>query len=49
MFSTLLDRAIELGEQYLYKIPTNDYTLYSAGLDFGFGSSSILQLSLLNF
>ena len=32
-------KAIELGE--LYKgIPTNDYTLHSVGVDFGFGSSS---------
>jgi len=32
---------IELGEQYtLDKIPTNDYTLHSVGVDFGFGSSS---------
>ena len=30
---------IELGEQYKV-IPTNDDTIYSAGLDFGFGSSN---------
>jgi hypothetical protein len=36
-----IDKAIELGEQYsLDKIPTNDYTLHSVGVDFGFGSSS---------
>ena len=34
-----IDKAIQLGE--LYKgIPDNNYTLYSAGLDFGFGSSN---------
>jgi hypothetical protein len=34
-------KAIELGERYsLDKIPTNDYTLHSVGVDFGFGSSS---------
>ena len=34
-----IDRAIELGEQYK-SIPTNDYTLHTVGVDFGFGSSS---------
>lgn len=34
-----IDKVIQLGE--LYKgIPTNDYTLHSVGLDFGFGSSN---------
>jgi hypothetical protein len=32
-------KAIQLGEQYK-GIPTNDYTLHSVGVDFGFGSSS---------
>ena len=36
-----IDKAIELGELYsLDKIPINDYTLHSVGVDFGFGSSS---------
>ena len=36
-----IDKAIELGEQYsLDKIPINDYTLHSIGVDVGFGSSS---------
>jgi hypothetical protein len=36
-----ISKAIELGESYsLDKIPTNDYTLHSVGVDFGFGSSS---------
>ena len=40
VFSPLqIDKAIELGEQYK-GIPTNDYTLHSVGVDFGFGSSS---------
>ena len=40
IFSPLqIDRAIELGEQFK-GIPTNDYTLHSVGVDFGFGSSS---------
>ena len=41
MFSpSQIDKAIELGEQYsLEDIPTNDYTLHSVGVDFGFGSS----------
>ena len=34
-----IDRAIELGEVHK-GIPTNDYTLHSVGVDFGFGSSS---------
>ena len=35
-----IDKAIELGEFYSTdKIPTNDYTLHSVGVDFGFGSS----------
>jgi hypothetical protein len=34
-----IDKAIQLGEQYKC-IPTNDYTLHSVGVDFGFGSSS---------
>ena len=35
-----IDKAIQLGEQYsLDKIPTNDYTLHSVGVDFGFSSS----------
>ena len=40
LFSPLqVDRVFELGE--LYKgIPTNDYTLHSVGVDFGFGSSN---------
>jgi hypothetical protein len=33
-----IDRAIELGEVHK-GIPTNDYTLHSVGVDFGFGSS----------
>ena len=36
-----IDKSIQLGERYsLDKIPTNDYTLHSCGVDFGFGSSS---------
>ena len=36
-----ISKTIELGEQYsLDKRPTNDYTLHSVGVDFGFGSSS---------
>ena len=36
-----IDKTIQLGEQYsLNKIPTNDYTLHSVGVDFGFGSSN---------
>ena len=35
-----IDKAIELGELYsLDKIPINDYTLHSVGVDFGFSSS----------
>ena len=34
-----IDKTIQLGEQYT-KIPTNDYTLHSVGVDFGFGSSN---------
>ena len=42
LFSPLqVDKVIELGEQYsLDKIPTNDYTLHSVGVDFGFSSSA---------
>jgi hypothetical protein len=42
IFSSLqVDRVIQLGEQYsLDKIPTNDFTLHSVGVDEGFGSSS---------
>ena len=42
LFSPLqVDRVVQLGEQYsLDKIPTNDYTLHSVAVDFGFGSSS---------
>jgi len=42
VFSSLqIDKAIELGEQYsLDKIPVNDYTLHSVGVDVGFGSSN---------
>src|SRR6476659_8484854 len=42
IFSPLqIDKIIELGEQYsLDKIPTNDYTLHSVGVDFGFSSSA---------
>jgi hypothetical protein len=40
VFNSLeIDKAIELGEVYK-SIPTNDYTLHSVGVDFGFGSSS---------
>jgi hypothetical protein len=40
VFNSLqIDKAIELGEQYK-GVPTNDYTLHSVGVDFGFGSSS---------
>jgi hypothetical protein len=40
VFNSLqIDKAIQLGEQYK-SIPTNDYTLHSVGVDFGFGSSS---------
>ena len=36
-----IDKAVTLGELYsLDKRPTNDYTLHSVGVDFGFGSSS---------
>ena len=36
-----IDKTIQLGEQYsLDKIPSNDYTLHSVGVDFGFGSSN---------
>ena len=36
-----IDKAIELGERYsLDKIPINDYTLHSVGVDVGFGSSN---------
>ena len=39
--SSQIDKAIELGEEYsLDKIPINDYTLHSVGVDVGFGSSS---------
>ena len=34
-----IDKAVELGEQYK-DLATNDYTLHSVGVDFGFGSSS---------
>ena len=34
-----IDRVIALGEQYK-GIPTNDYTLHSVGVDFGFSSSA---------
>ena len=39
LFSPLqVDRVVQLGEQYrLDKIPSNDYTLHSVGVDFGFG------------
>ena len=42
VFSPLqIDKAIELGEQYsLDKIPINDHTLHSVGIDVGFGSSN---------
>ena len=42
VFNSLqIDKTIELGEQYsLDKIPINDYTLHSVGVDVGFGSSS---------
>ena len=42
LFSPLqIDKVIELGEQYpLDKIPTNDNTLHSVGVDFGFSSSA---------
>jgi hypothetical protein len=33
-----IDKVIQLGEQYK-AIPTNDYTLHSVGVDFGFSSS----------
>ena len=36
-----IDRTVELGELYsLDKIPVNDYTLHSVGIDVGFGSSN---------
>jgi hypothetical protein len=39
VFNSLqIDKAIELGEVYK-SIQTNDYTLHSVGVDFGFGSS----------
>ena len=39
IFSPLqIDRVIALGGQYK-SVPTNDYTLHSVGVDFGFGSS----------
>ena len=49
VFNSLqIDKAIELGEQYsLDKIPINDYTLHSVGVDVGFGSLA-LPLSLQN-
>ena len=34
-----VDRVVQLGEQYK-GIPTNDYTLHSVGVDFGFSSSA---------
>src|SRR6476619_3166473 len=42
VFNSLqIDRTIELGELYsLDKIPINDYTLHSVGVDVGFGSSN---------
>ena len=42
LFSPLqVDKVIELAEQFsLDKIPTNDYTLHSVGVDFGFSSSA---------
>jgi hypothetical protein len=42
VFNSLqIDKTIELGEQYsLNKIPINDYTLHSVGVDVGFGSSN---------
>ena len=42
VFNSLqIDRTIELGQQYsLDKIPINDYTLHSVGVDVGFGSSN---------
>ena len=42
VFNSLqIDKAIELGEQYsLDKIPINDYTLHSVGVDVGFGRLS---------
>ena len=40
-----IDKVIELGEQYQEGIPTNDYTLHSVGVDFGFGSVLVLQWS----
>ena len=41
VFNSLqIDKTIELGERYsLDKIPINDYTLHSVGVDVGFGSS----------
>ena len=40
VFSPLqIDKVIQLGEQYK-GLPTNDYTLHSVGVDFGFGCSS---------
>ncbi len=40
LFSPLqVDRVVQLGEQYK-GIPTNDYTLHSCGVDFGFSSSA---------
>jgi hypothetical protein len=40
VFNSLqIDKAIELGEQFK-NIPTNDYTLHSVGVDFGFSSSA---------
>jgi len=39
--SLQIDRTVELGELYsLDKIPVNDYTLHSVGIDVGFGSSN---------
>jgi hypothetical protein len=40
VFNSLqIDKTIELGEQFK-NIPSNDYTLYSVGVDFGFSSSA---------
>ena len=40
VFSPLqVDRVVQLGEEYK-GIPTNDYTLHSVGVDFGFSSSA---------
>ena len=37
--SSQIDKTIELGERYK-GLPTNDYTLHSVGVDFGFSSSA---------